>query len=125
MTIIKFPDSGSIKGNSGGSDLNGYDAGNSRKIIYPKDRFDIVEISPEAKMKFNEGNLIRLEKVKILKEAREYFKDLAEIIRFKEADLRKIYRLNKITDANNKILSEFYSENEDSVLRRLIDMPNV
>jgi len=125
MTIIKFPDSTSIRGNSGESDLNRYDTGNSRKIVYSKDRSDIVEISPEARMKFNEDNLIRLEKVKILKEAREYSKSLAEIIRFKEADLRKIYRLNKITDANNKLLSEFYSENEDSVLRRLIDMPNV
>jgi len=125
MTIIKFPDSTNIRGNGGGSVLNWHDTGESRQIVYSKDRTDIVEISPEAKMKFNEDNLIRLEKVKALKEAREYLKDLTEVIRFKEADLRKIYRLNKITDANNKILSEFYSENEDRVLRRLIEMPNV
>jgi len=125
MSVIKFPDSVSIRGNGGGSVLNLYDAGDARKIIYPKDRSDIVEISLEAKLKFNEDNLIRLEKVKILKEAREYSKNLAEIIRFKDADLRKIYRLNKIAESNNKISSKFYSENEDSVLRRLLDMPNV
>ena len=125
MTIINFPDSANIKGHGGGSDLSRYDSGSSRKIVYPKDRSDIVEISPEAKMQFNKDNLIRLEKIKILKEAREYSKNLTEIIRFKEADLRKIYRLNKITDASNKISSKFYSENEDSVLRRLLDMPTV
>jgi len=125
MTIIKFPDSVSIRGNGGGSVLNLYDTGESRKTGYSRDKSDLVEISPEAKMKFNADNLIKLEKVKILKEAREYSKSLAEIIRFKEADLRKIYRLNKITDANNKILSKFYSENEDSVLRSLLDIPNV
>jgi hypothetical protein len=124
MTIIKFPDSANIRGH-GGSALSWHNANDDRKIVYPKDRSDIVEISPEAKMKFNEDNLIRLEKAKILKEAREYSKNLAEIMRFNEADLRKIYRLNKIIDVNNKILSKFYSENEDSVLRRLIDMPNV
>ena len=125
MSVIKFPDSVNIRGNGRDSVLNWYDASEGRKIVYPKDRPDIVEISLEAKIKFNEDNLIRLEKVKILKEAREYSKNLAEIIRFKEADLRKVYRLNKITDANNKILSKFYSENEDNVLRRLLDTPNV
>jgi len=125
MTIIKFPDSANISGHGRGSVLNLHDTGDGRKIVYPKDRSDIVEISPEAKMKFYEDNLIKLEKIKILKEAREYSKNLAEIIRFKDADLRKIYRLNKIIDANSKILSKFYSENEDTVLRRLLDMPNV
>ena len=125
MTIIKFLDSSGIRGNGRGSDLNWHEISEGRKIGYSKERSDIVEISPEAKMKFNEDNLIRLEKVRILKEAREYSKHLAEIIRFNEADLRKIYRLNKITDANNKIISKFYSENEDSVLKRLIDMPNI
>jgi len=125
MTTIKFPDSSGIKMGGGGSDLNRYGVSADHKTGYSKDRSDIVEISTEAKMKFNEDNLIRLEKVKILKEAREYSKTLDEIIKFKEADLRKIYRLNKIIDANNKILSKFYSENEDSVLRKLLDMPNV
>ncbi|MCL1833166.1 MAG: hypothetical protein FWG49_01565 [Leptospirales bacterium] len=122
MTIIKFPDSVGIRGNGGGSDLNRYDIGSSRKTGFSRDRSDHVEISPEAKMKFNEDNLIRLEKIKALKEAREYSKTLADVIRFKDADLRKIYRLNKITDANNKLSSEFYSDNEDTILRRLIEM---
>ena len=123
MAIIKFPDSVSIRGHGGGSGLNWYDISNSRKINYPNERPDLVEISPEAKMKFNKDNLIKLERVKILKEAREYSKNLADIIRFKDADLRKIYRLNKITDANNKLSSEFYSDNEDTILRKMIDMP--
>jgi len=125
MTTIKFPDSSGIKTGGGGSNLNRYEAGDGHKSVYPRDKSDIVEISIEAKMKFNEDNIIRLEKVKILKEAREYFKNLDEVIKFKEADLRKIYRLNKIIDANSKMQAKFYSENEESVLKRLLDMPNV
>ena len=125
MTTIKFPDSSGIKMGSGGSNLNRYEVSDGNKTGYSRDRSDIVEISIEAKMKFNEDNIIRLEKVKVLKEAREYFKSLDEIIKFKEADLRKIYRLNRIIDANSRMSSKFYSENEDSVLKRLLDMPNV
>ena len=125
MTIIKFFDSSGIKMGGGGVDLNRYEVNDGRKTGYSKDRSDIVEISLEAKMKFNEDNLIKLEKVKTLKEAREYHKYLDEIIKFKEADLRKIYRLHKITDANNKISSKFYSENEDLVLRKLLDIPPI
>ena len=125
MTIIKFPDSSEIRMGSGGADMNRYETGAGRNTDYSKDRSDIVEISVEAKMKFNKDNIVKLEKVKAMKEAREYSDNLDAIIKFKEADLRKIYRLNKINDANNKLSAKFYSENEDSVLRRLLDMPNV
>jgi len=125
MTTIKFPDSSDLRMGGGGSNLNRYEVSDGSKTVYSKDRSDIVEISIEAKMKFYEDNIIKLEKVKILKEAKEFYKYLDEIIKFKEADLRKIYRLNKIVDANNKMASGFYSKNEDSVLKKLIDMPNI
>jgi anti-sigma28 factor (negative regulator of flagellin synthesis) len=125
MSIIKFPDSVTIRGSGREPDSTWNDVRNSPKIAYSKDKSDLVEISAEAKMKYFQDNLIRLEKVKSLKEAREYAEYLADKIRFKEADLRKVYRLNKITDANNKIKSQFYSENEDKVLRKMIEMPAV
>lgn len=125
MAAIKFPDSVGIGRNGSRTDGIHSEFKGPRRIVKADRGGDIIEISSEAKNRFENDNLVRLEKVKRLKEAKIYSADLAEDIRFKEADLRNVYRLNKISDAKNKIREGFYEMNEDYVLNKLLEKPEI
>ncbi len=125
MTAIRFP-------NSVGIGTNGSRTGNShnemrgpRRIVKNDRESDLIEISSEAKVRFERDNLIKLERVKLLKDVKEYSASLDEDIRFKEADLRNVYRLGKIFESKEKVRNGFYDLNEDFVLRKLLEKPEV
>jgi len=125
MTAIRFPNSVSIGNNGNRTDSSHHDLKGARKIIKTDRGSDVIEISSEAKIRFEKDNLVRIEKLKLLKEARDYFAELTDDIKFKEADLRNVYRLVKISDAKEKIRKQFYDLNEDYVLKKMLEKPEV
>ena len=125
MTAIRFPNSVGIGSNSSRTDRSHIDVKGPRRIITTERGSDVIEISSEAKIRFEKDNLVRLEKVKLLKEAKNYSDILAEDIKFKEADLRNIYRLGRISEAKNRIRENFYDRNEDFILGKMLDKPEV
>jgi len=125
MTAIRFPNSVGIGSNSGRTENSHHEVKGLRRIVKSDRGSDVIEISSEAKIRFEKDNLVRLEKVKLIKESKKYYAELAEDIRFKEADLRNVYRLSKIFDAKEKIRYRFYDFNEDFVLRKLLKKPEV
>ena len=125
MTAIRFPNSVGIGSNGSRTDGTHHEMKGPRRIVKTDRGSDVIEISSEAKIRFEKENLVRLEKVRLVKEAKAYSADLAEDIRFKEADLRNVYRLGKIADAKEKIRNGFYDLNEDFVLRKMLQKPEV
>jgi anti-sigma28 factor (negative regulator of flagellin synthesis) len=125
MTAIRFPNSVGIGSNSGRTENSHHEVKGLRRIVKSDRGSDVIEISSEAKIRFEKDNLIRLEKVKLFKEAIKYSAELAEDIKFKEADLRNVYRLGKISDAKEKIRDRFYDLNEEFVLKKLLQKPEV
>jgi len=125
MTAIRFPNSVGIGSNGNRTDNSHPEMKGPRRIMKTDRGSDVIEISSEAKIRFEKENLVRLEKVKLLKAAKNYTADLADEIRFKEADLRNVYRLSKISEAKDKIKEGFYDLNEDFVLRTLLEKPEV
>lgn len=125
MTAIRFPNSVGIGSNGSRTDNSHPEMKGPRRIIRTDRGSDVIEISPEAKIRFEKDNLVKLERVKLLKEAKKYSSDLAENIRFKDADLRGVYRLNKISEARDKLRVKFYDHNENFVLRKLLEKPEV
>jgi len=125
MTAIRFPNSVGIGGNGNRTGNSHHEMNGPRRIVKTDRGSDVIEISSEAKVRFEKDNLVKLERVKLLKDVKEYSASLAEDIRFKEADLRNVYRLGKISDAKEKIRNGFYDLNEDFVLRKLLEKPEV
>ncbi len=125
MTAIRFPNSVGIGSNGNRTDGSHHEVKGPRRIVKSDRGSDVIEISSEAKIRFEKENIVRLEKVKLFKEAQVYSLNLADEIRFKEADLRNVYRLGKISEARDKLGSGFYELNEDFVLRKLLEKPEV
>lgn len=125
MTAIRFPNSVGIGSNGSRTENNHRDVKGPRRIVKTDRNSDVIEISSEAKLRFAKDNVIRLEKVKLLKEAEKYSVNLAEDINFKEADLRNVYRPGKISETKDKMRDSFYDLNEDFVIRKLIGKPEV
>ncbi len=125
MTAIRFPNSVGIGSNGSRTDSSHTELKGPRRLVKPDRSSDVIEISSEAKIRFEKDNLVRIEKVKLLKDAKFYSADLAEDIKFKEADLRNVYRLDRIRDAKEKIKEGFYDLNEDFVLRKLLEKPEI
>jgi len=125
MTAIRFPNSVGIGSNGSRTDNSHLDLKGPRRVITTDRGSDVIEISSEAKKRFEKENIVRLEKVKLLKEAKVYSATLADEIKFKDADLRNVYRLNRISDARDRIKEKFYDHNEEPVLRKLLDNPEI
>jgi len=125
MTAIRFPNSVGIGSNGSRTDGFHHEVKGPRRVVKTGRGSDVIEISSEAKIRFESENLVRLEKIRLLKEAKVYSANLAEDIRFKEADLRNVYRLGKISDAKEKIRDGFYDLNEEFVLRKLLQKPEI
>ncbi len=125
MTAIRFPNSVGIGGNGSRTGSSHHEMNGPRRIVKTDRGSDVIEISSEAKVRFERDNLVKLERVRLLKDVKEYSASLAEDIRFKEADLRNVYRIGKIFEAKEKIKNGFYERNEDFVLRKLLEKPEV
>lgn len=125
MTAIRFPNSVGIGTNGSRADNSHSEMKGPRRIVKNDRGSDVIEISSEAKVRFERDNLIKLERVKLLREVKEYSASLAEDINFKDADLRDVYRPGKISVAREKIRNGFYERNEDFVLRKLLEKPEV
>jgi hypothetical protein len=116
MKIIPYPGSGLTKrGNSSENHRMDYD-----KPLYlkrQKSGGDKIEISAEAKMRFQQDNIVKLDRARLMKEAREYFRELDRDINFNDADPRKNLRGEKIAEAKIKSESGFYDNMENNILR--------
>ena len=123
MTAIRFPNSVGIGSNR--TDNSHLDLKGPRRLVKTGRSGDVIEISSEAKDRFIKDNLVRLERVKLLKDAKEYITVLADDIKFKEADLRNVYRLDKISEAKEKIKNRFYDLNEDLVIEKVLKNPEL
>jgi anti-sigma28 factor (negative regulator of flagellin synthesis) len=125
MIAIRIPNSVGIGSNGSRADSSHHEVKGPRRIARADRNSDVIEISSEAKIRFEKENVVRLERVKLLKDAKNYSAELAEDIKFKEADLRNVYRLGRISDAKEKIRDRFYDLNEDFVLRKLLEKPEI
>ena len=120
MTAIRFPNSVGIGSNGNRTDGSHHEVKGPRRIVKSDRGSDVIEISSEAKIRFEKENIVKLEKVKLLKEAKIFAASLTQEIRFKEADLRNVYRIGKIFEARDKLENGFYDKNEDFVLGKLL-----
>ena len=125
MTAIRFPNSVGIGSNGNRTDGSHHEVKGPRRIVKSDRGSDVIEISSEAKIRFEKENIVKLEKVKLLKEARIFAASLTQEIRFKEADLRNVYRIGKIFEARDKLENGFYDKNEDFVLGKLLEKPEI
>lgn len=116
MKIIPYPGSGLTKrGNSSENHRMDYD-----KPLYlkrQKSGGDKIEISAEAKLRFQQDNIVKLDRAKLLKEAREYFRELDSELKFASADPRINARGDKIAEVKMKYESGFYDNMENNILR--------
>ncbi len=124
MTAIRFPNSVGI-GSGGGRTDSHHETRGVRGLIKSHKSSDVIEISTEAKNRFAKDNLIRLEKVKLMKEAKDYRIELNEELKFKEADLRNVYRMIKISDAKSKLKEGFFDLYEDYIIKKIINKPEI
>lgn len=124
MNAIHFPDSVGIRSNGSRTDIARYDV---KRPAYIKRSVssDMLDISDEAKSRFERENLIKLDRARLKKETENYRKELAEYMDFKEADRRNIYRLDKITDARRKLHEGFYDNPPDEILEKLVAKPEI
>lgn len=116
MKIIPYPGSGLTKrGNSSENHRMDYD-----KPLYlkrQKSGGDKIEISAEAKLRFQQDNIVKLDRARLMKEAREYFRELDRDLNFNDADPRRNFRGEMITEAKIKSESGFYDNMENNILR--------
>ena len=116
MKIIPYPGSGLTKrGNSSENHRMDYD-----KPLYlkrQKSGGDKIEISAEAKLRFQQDNIVKLDRARLMKEAREYFSELDRDINFSDADHRRNVRGEKIAEAKIKSENGFYDNMENNILR--------
>jgi len=116
MKIIPYPGSGLTKrGNSSENHRMDYD-----KPLYlkrQKSGGDKIEISAEAKLRFQQDNIVKLDRARLLKEAREYFRELDRELNFASADHRSNARGYKTAEVKMKLESGFYDNIENNILR--------
>ncbi len=116
MKIIPYPGSGLTKrGNSSENHRMDYD-----KPLYlkrQKSGGDKIEISAEAKLRFQQDNIVKLDRARLMKEAGEYFKELDRDLNFADADNRRKLRGEKIAEAKIKSENGFYDNMENNILR--------
>lgn len=116
MKIIPFPGSGLTKrGNS--SENYRMDENRPLYLIKKKNGSDKIEISAEAKMKFQQEKIVKLNKARLVKEAREFFTELDRELHFADSDPRKAMREYKIAEAKLKLSSGFYDNMENNILK--------
>jgi len=120
MTAIRFPGSVGF-GNSGirtdNSPLEMKKPGYIKRV----ETADMLEISSEAKERFQSENLVRLDRIRLRKEAESYKAMLAEHIEWKGGDLRNVYRLRKIIDAKVNLAVGVYDNPDDAMLKKMLD----
>ena len=120
MKIIPFPGSGLTKrGNS--SENYRMDANRPLYLYKKKSGNDRLDISDEAKMKFQQEKIVKLNKARLVKEAQELFIKLDKEFLFSGSDPRKIIRKDRIVEARLKLDNNFYSKMENSILEILVE----
>ncbi len=120
MKIIPFPGSGLTKrGNS--SENYRMDANRPLYLYKKKSGNDRLDISDEAKMKFQQEKIVKLNKARLVKEAQELFIKLDKELLFSGSDPRKIIRKDRIVEARLKLDNNFYSKMENSILEILVE----
>ncbi|HOP63827.1 MAG TPA: hypothetical protein PK358_13345 [Spirochaetota bacterium] len=124
MDAIRFPGSYGIGNNSGRTEMGRHDIKRSG-FSGTRGGSDVIEISPEAKDRFERENLVRLDRIRLKKETESYRRKLADYIDFKEADLRNIYRLDKIREARRKLYEGLYDNPSDEILKKLVEKPDL
>jgi hypothetical protein len=124
MTIIRFPGSVGF-GNSGIKPDSGPFDMKRPGFIKRARTADMLEISPEAKERFNEENLVRLDRIRLRKEAESYKAMLAEHIEWKGGDMRNVYRLRKMIDAKVNLAVGVYDNPDDAMLTKMLDKPEI
>ncbi len=124
MNAIHFPGSFGIGSNSSRTEMGRHEI-KRNSFARTHGGSDVIEISAEAKNRFEKENLVRLDRIRLQKETEKYRRELAEYIDFKEADLRNIYRLDKIRDARRKLYEGFYDNPPDEILKKLVEKPDL
>lgn len=120
MKIIPFPGSGLTKrGNS--SENYRMDANRPLYLYKKKSGNDRLDISDEAKMKFQQEKIVKLNKARLVKEAQELFIKLDKELLFSGSDPRKIIRKDRIVEARLKLDNNFYSKMENNILEILVE----
>jgi hypothetical protein len=125
MTAIRFPNSVGIGNNGGRAENSQHDVRRPKLLNSVYRNSDVVDISTEAKKRYERDNLVKLERVRLQKEAAEYSGILADVIKNNESDLRKVYRADKIAEAKNKLDSGFYDTEESYVLKKMLEKPEI
>lgn len=125
MTIIRFPNSVGIRSNGGRAESSFHEAKRPKLIGNAYRNADVVDISTEAKKRFEKDNLVRLEMTRLHKEAAEYFQFLSEAADIRDSDLRKVYRPWKIAEVREKLGSGFYDRSEDVILKKMLEKPEI
>ena len=125
MNAIRFPGSVGISSNGSRTESSHHEVKKPLYIKHGNNSNDMLDISEEAKLRFEKDTLIKLDRVKLKKEAENYRQELTEYIDFKEADLRNIYRLDKIRDARRKIFEGIYDNPPDEILKKLVAKPEL
>lgn len=120
MAAIRFPESVGT-GNNGIRTGNGPLEKSRPSYIKRANTADMLEISSEAKERFKRENLVKLDRIRLMKEAAAYKATLADDIDWKGADLRNVYRLRNILDARDKLERGVYDNPPDEMLRVMID----
>jgi|GEM_PF-6702136 len=86
---------------------------------------DSLEISTEAREKFHQNRAIDLNKERLKREAGEIAREIDRDIHFRESDLRKVYRLDKILEAREKLESGFYDRLSNEDLASIFKKPRI
>ncbi len=123
MAVIRFPESVGI-GKSGIRTGNGSLEIKRPSYLKRAEQADLLEISSEAKERFEKENLVKLDRIRLMKEAAG-FKSMLTDINWKEADLRNIYRLRNIVNAKMKLAEGVYDNPGDDMLKQMLDKPEV
>lgn len=120
MKIIPFPGSGLTKrGNS--SENYRMDANRPLYLYKKKSGNDRLDISDEAKMKFQQEKIVKLNKARLVKEAQELFIKLDKELLFSGSDPRKIIRKDRIVEAKLKLDNNFYNNMENNILEIIVE----
>jgi hypothetical protein len=121
MTTIRFPNSVGIRSNGGRAENSFHEAKRPKLIGNACRNADVVDISTEAKRRYEKDNLVKLEKIRLHKDAAEYLKVLDKTLGIREPDPRNVYRPAKIAEVKDKLASGFYERSEDVILRKILE----
>ena len=120
MKIIPFPGSGLTKrGNS--SENYRMDANRPLYLYKKKSPSDRLDISDEAKTKFQQEKILKLNKARLVKEAQELFTKLDKELLFSGSDPRKSIRKDRVADARLKLDNNFYNNMENNILKIIVE----